>query len=146
MIIHVGQGHAVQIERDGLGRGDGDIFGHVVHQLDGIAGVGFVDGGGEGGVLLCPDHSDRILFRLHPMTLRNLHKHFVGVLVNNIAVSSTGGNDLVANDHKTVCADLFTAEDAVFGLLGACIFLRQEILACGSSSVNGDLTDIRRAD
>jgi len=58
----------------------------------------------------------------------------------------TGGNDLVVNDHKTVCADLFTAEDAVFGLLGACIFLRQEILACGSSSVNGDLTDIRRAD
>ena len=58
------------------------------------------------------------------MTLRNLHKHFVGVLVNNIAVISTGGNNLVVNDHKTGCVDRFTAEDAVFGLLGVCIFLR----------------------
>ena len=114
----------VQIKRHALRDFNRLGNGHVVHQLDGIAGVGFVDGGGEGGVLLCPDHSDRILFRLHPMTLRNLHKHFVGVLVNNIAVSSTGGNDLVVNDHKTGFADLFTAEDAVFGLLGVCIFLR----------------------
>ena len=136
----------VQIKRHALRDFNRIGNGHILQQLHGLAVLGRRDGGGEGGVLRCPDHSDRIRVRLHPMTLRNLHKHFVGVLVNNIAVSSTGGNDLVVNDHKTVCADLFTAEDAVFGLLGACIFLRQEILACGSSSVNGDLTDIRRAD
>ena len=114
----------VQIKRHALRDFNRLGNGHVLQQLDGVAVLGGGDSVGEGGVLRCPDHSDRILVRLHPMTLRNLHKHFVGVLVNNIAVSSTGGNDLVVNDHKTGFADLFTAEDAVFGLLGVCIFLR----------------------
>ena len=95
----------VQIKRHALRDFNRLYNGHILQQRDGRVFVSGGDSVAEGGVLLCPDHSDRLLVRLHPMTLRNLHKHFVGVLVNNIAVSSTGGNDLVVNDHKTGMQD-----------------------------------------
>ena len=48
LLVSVGQLLTVQVERDGLVRGDGDIFGHILQQHDGVAVLRSGDGGGEG--------------------------------------------------------------------------------------------------
>ncbi len=78
-------------------------------------------------MLLCPDHLATVFsFGFTTDPSETSQSTSLAFLVNNIAMLGTSGNDLVVNDHKTGCTDTLLTEDAVFGLWGVCISLRQD--------------------
>ena len=90
VIIHVGQGHAVQIERDGLVRGDGDIRGHIFQQGHGSI-ISCRNCIGEGLIIGIADLGNCVAFAqfLHGAIGR---LHIIrGDVLGNIGIKSTAG-------------------------------------------------------